>query len=262
MIAVIFNLCRVLCALGVLVFIANTPSTGATIGSHQPATCPPNITLYNSDWGGGPLKDGVDYSNLTSYDAACPNGVTINWLYPFAKPTTAGVYGYLLIAWDQYDNGQPGLPAGSKRVDAIQALTISYSLSYYNAIGEYDQLTEAYLRDATGAKKVEAGYITHYGPLVASFLAGDKQLGTFTDKYGVAWRAVQHVGPEAPYITFTAPTGVDRPTGTLDFLGAFRWLQTKGLVDPSWYYSGLALGVEPIRGGGWLRVTSVSVDYR
>jgi hypothetical protein len=153
------------------------------------------------------------------------------------------------------------------KVSDAKAINVDYALSYWNALGQWNCLIETYLRDSAGNKKLEIGFFAHVPTATAAWIASDnkdpnRSLGVYTDPKGLKWTAVKQDGGSSPYVTFSPVDGRDRPTASVDFLSAFRWLQTKAVVDPTWYYSGLALGVEPVSGGGWLRVTSITVDVR
>jgi hypothetical protein len=237
--------------------------TARTLGNREFYGAGP-WAAFNSPWG----SDGVDFDNLTNIDTATfPNGTVLNWQYPRAARPNGQPYGYDFVTHGQYDNGLPGLPVGSIKLANAKAITLDYALSYWNQLSQWNGLGETYFRDTAGNKKLEVGFFTHVPAATANWIATDnrnpkRSLGIYTDPKGVKWTAVLQDGGSSPYVTLSPPDGRDRPAGAIDFLAAARWLQGKGVVDPAWYYSGLALGAEPLSGGGWLRITSMSVDAR
>jgi hypothetical protein len=214
---------------------------------------------------GANLRVGTDYNDIQNLDGACGLGITY-WYWPLKTPGNAGVYAYDFMSDGQYDGGVPQKPVTPQQVATIQSLSLEYQLSYTNWLTQYNGLGETFLRsdpNDPNSKQIEVGFFTHTASSTNQWIQADKQLGTFVDSYGVAWQVVQHPGPTNtfPYVTLSNPTFGDRASGTLDFLGAIKWLQGKGLVNPSWWYTGLALGVEPITGSGWQRTLKFNVTY-
>jgi hypothetical protein len=244
---------------------AATPS----IGDRQNYTCD-SYLFYNSPWsiyvaGNTSNQEGVDYQDSTLLDGTCGQG-TIYWYWPRHPPVNVGVYGYDAESWGQYDGGVPKVQITPRQVGLINTLSVDYQQSYYNFKTTWNGLTEFYLLtnpSDPATKKIEVGFLTHTDPVTNTWNKNDPQLGIFTDASGLAWQAVQHVSGAGnfPYVTFSNPGLGDRPTGKLDVLGAIRWLQGKNLIQPTWWFTGIATGIEPITGAGWLRNLKFNVTY-
>jgi hypothetical protein len=233
----------------------------------QPYSCGPFI-VYNSPWStsfgtGLLLKQGTNYIDIATIFETCPNETVFEWYWPGTKPKNAGVYGYDAVSWGQYDGGTPETPITPRSLASLSAWSIDYSLDYRSS-GEWNQLSETFLRDETGAKRIEIGFVTHVPATTAAWIKADPQLGIFNDRFGRAWTAVRHVGPTGTfaYVTLSPPDNANRASGALDFLGAARWLQAKGLVNGAWMAQGLAVGIEPISGSGALYMHRLVVTYR
>jgi hypothetical protein len=209
------------------------------------------------------LKQGKDYIDVATIAATCPNETVFEWFWPTAKAKNAGVYGFDAISWGQYDGGTPETPITPRSLASLSVWSVAYSLDYVTS-GEWNQLSETYLRDTSGTKRLEMGFLTHIPATTVAWIKADAQLGAFTDRFGRAWKAVRHAGASAavPYVTFSPPDNANRTSGALDFLGAARWLQAKGLVSSAWMAQGLAVGVEPVTGSGKLYMHQMLVNYR
>ena len=129
------------------------------------------------------------------------------------------------------------------------------------ALGDANLLTEFYLRsdpNNSESKLIEVGWFLHAPPATAAFVRGAQQIGRFTDASGKAWQ----VARDEKYVMFLPADAQDVRTGTIDMRAALQWLQEKGVIKGDEWFTGVAIGVEPLRGRGQVQVDRWAVTYR
>jgi hypothetical protein len=233
--------------------------------SKQPYTAR-SYYAFVSPWGaeGNPVLGlwGRTADSIRIQPAAFPNKTRFKWRWPpFPPRSNVGVWGYNHIGYGFYDGGEPEVPVPPRRVNDIKALRQSTAWSGNFALGDSTVLTEFYLRSNprdSEAKLIEIGWLLHMAPETSAFVRGGRQLGIYADPAGRRWRAALN----QKYLTFSPADDRDVTTVDIDMLHALRWLQAKKLVKGDEWLTGLAIGVEPIKGIGSVELTRWTVDFR
>jgi hypothetical protein len=233
--------------------------------SKQPYSAGPHYAFV-SPWGAesnpllrlwGRRADGIRINPATF-----PNKTRFTWRWPpFPPKSDAGVWGYNHIGYGFYDGGQPESPVPPRRVSELKVLTQSLAWSGNFARGESTVLTEFYLRSnprESEAKLIEIGWLLHMSRESQAFVKGGRQLGAYVDPTGRHWRAALN----GTYLTFSPANDGDVTEARIDMLHALRWLQAKKLVRGDEWLTGLAIGVEPIKGIGSVDLARWAVEFR
>lgn len=205
----------------------------------------------------GRWADGIRVSSATF-----PNKTSFTWRWPpFAPTNNAGVWGYNHVGYGFYDGGQPETPVPPRRVSELKVLSQTLSWSGDFARGQTTVLTEFYLRSnprENEAKLIEIGWLLHMSLESQAFVRGGRQLGAYVDPTGRRWRAALN----DTYLTFSPVDGADVTDARIDMLHALRWLQARKLVTGKEWLTGLAIGVEPIKGIGRVDLARWTVEFR
>lgn len=225
-----------------------------------------HYTAFAQPWAGANdrwLKGWSAQADRISVDpAAFPANSEIGWLWPWApRGVAVGVWGYNFLSFGQYDGGSDEVAITPHRVRDIKQLRQSFDWSRSMSIGDGNVLTEFYLRSNPAdseSKLVEIGWFLHTPARTRNFVESGKQIGIFTDSQKRRWR----VSMDDTYCTLMPLDGQDVPSGTLDMLEAVRWLQGRGVVPADAWFTGVAIGVEPIWGVGTVQVKRWSVEYQ
>jgi hypothetical protein len=208
------------------------------------------------------LKRGVDFLDEISVQPdTFPANVEFTWHWPLTPPKGTGVYGYNALSFGSYDGGVPQLPITPRQVKDIGTLSETFSFEMARPAGDFNVLTEFFLMKSAGGEKVaEIGFFLRSAKSAIEFANAGQQLGTFTDATGRAWKVAVQPAPHGPYHMFI-PDG-DVLSGSIDFKAALDFLRGKGRLTGEEWFSGLAFGIEPVKGSGSLRVKSLSVAYK
>jgi hypothetical protein len=208
---------------------------------------------YVSPWGAGQALTGLWGSRADSIrvdPAKFPANSRIGWRWPpFGPPGELSIWGYDHLAFGDYDGGLPEQQVEPRRVSQIQRFEQAFRWKGSFEYGAATLLTEFYLRrDPADAdsKTLEIGWFLHAPEETRRFVAEGKQLGDYQDPSGRLWQVAQNKA----YLTFLRKDGKDTVSGKVDMLHALRWLEAKGLVKRNEWVTGLALGVEPMKGVG------------
>ena len=225
-----------------------------------------HYSAFAQPWAGADhwlLKHWAPQADRISVDlASFPANSEFGWLWPWApRGVAVGVWGYNFLSFGQYDGGSDAVAITPRRVRDIQQLRQSFEWSRSIPLGDANVLTEFYLRSDPAnseSKLIEIGWFLHTPTKTRDFVENGRQIGIFTDSQKRQWR----VSIDAKYCTLMPLGGGDVPNGTIDMLEAVRWLQTKNVVPADAWFTGVALGVEPLWGGGTVEVKRWTIDYK
>jgi hypothetical protein len=253
---------------GILLAFAAAPGADGRLqlGAKQPFL-KGSYLAYAQPWGGEQialLRWWSRRADTISVDAArFPANTTMSWRWPPFRPPNSdvGVWAYDLVAFGNYDDGEVEKPIPPRRIDAIRELRQRFAWRMTDGIGDANVLTEFYLRSnprQPDSKVLEIGWFLHVPEASAEFARKSRQIGVFTDPQRRRWR----VALEGTYCMIQPADGRDVATGELDMLAAVRWLKGKGLVKGDEWFTGIAIGAEPMSGVGSLHLDRWSVTYR
>ncbi|HEX7855806.1 MAG TPA: hypothetical protein VF503_19145 [Sphingobium sp.] len=219
----------------------------------------------------GPWSRYLDPSNKVLSDsilirkASFPRNTFMRWEFP-DHPATTGVYGYNYVAYGQYWNLKPPVTVEPRRLKDIKALTFQPSVRTAGDDADFNVLAEFFTTRKAGdidSRTAEIGWLLHAPPATWTYIRSGKQIGTYKDRYGARWLVASHKdGAAGLYIKFVPKDGSTRLHARVDALGSIRWLAAKGEIDPSFYFNGVAVGVEPLKGGGSATIDRFDVAYR
>ncbi|WP_066777266.1 hypothetical protein [Sphingomonas sp. CCH5-D11] len=191
-----------------------------------------------------------------------PANTTFHWRWP---PVSAGfgpgVWGYDAVMYGNYDGGEPERPLPQIRMRDLRELRQRFAWTMENRFGDGNVLTEFYLRSSTtdvNAKVIEVGWFLHMPASTRAFFERSAPVGVFVDAQKRRWM----VRMAEKFCMFAPEKSEDLRSGTLDMLPALEWLRQKGKISGDEWMSGLAIGVEPVRGLGSLSVDQWSVTMR
>ncbi len=221
---------------------------------------------YAQPWGGEEVawtRAWAPRADALAIDIArFPAGTSMNWRWPpFIAANGPGVWGYIQVSYGNYDGGPPEVPVPVRRVNAIRELKQAFSWRLESGLGDGNVLTEFYLRSSptdVNAKTLEIGWFLHAPDSTRKFVRTSRQIGVFTDRDGRRWQ----VALAEKFCMFLPEKDGDIRQGTLDMLPALAWLKAKGLVKGDEWFSGLAIGVEPVRGIGRYHLDRWQVSLR
>lgn len=198
------------------------------------------------------------WANLRTF----PANTRFNWAWPpYAPRNGPGVWGYHHLGYGNYDGGIPEKPVAPRQIRDIRVLTTAFGWTGDFRFGEATVLTEFYLRRDprdSESKRLEIGWFLHASPTTRRFVDAGRQLGTYVDPTGRQWRAAL----QDRFLTFSPADGRDVPAGVLDMRHALGWLTAKGFARPDDWFSGVAIGAEPIKGFGNVEITRWQVQFR
>lgn len=227
-----------------------------------------SFIAYSAPWStyfgaGTAMKRGTDYADEIALlqPAAFPAHVEFSWHWPLVPPKHTGVYGYNALSFGSYDGGVPETPVDPRQVKAIGALSTTFRYSLTHPIGDFNVLSEFFLTSKAGdGKTAEIGFLLRPAKSAIAFAGAGRQLGTFVDPAGRAWKVARQPAPHGPFHMFL-PDG-EVLEGTLDCKAALDFLRVRGCVTGEEWFNGLALGIEPVSGSGSMRVERFTVDFR
>lgn len=212
-----------------------------------------NFLAFVSPWGADNALTGLWGNRADSIrvdPGRFPGNSRISWRWPpFGPPGKLSIWGYDHLAFGDYDGGLPEQAVEPRRLSQIHRFEQAFRWNGNFEYGAATLLTEFYLRnDPVNAdnKILEIGWFLHAPEVTRKFVAEGKQIGDYRDPAGRVWQVARN---EA-YITFLRKDGRDTPEGRLDMFHALRWLAAKGAVEGDPWVTGLALGVEPMKGIG------------
>lgn len=247
-------------------FVASPDDDRVAFGAKQPFL-KGSYLAYAQPWGGEQitlLRWWSRRADTISVDPArFPDRSTMSWRWPPFRPpnSNVGVWAYNLIAFGNYDDGEVEKPIPPRRVRDIKVLRQRFAWRMTDSIGDANVLTEFYLRSdpkLPDSKVLEIGWFLHVPQASAEFARKARQIGVYTDPQKRRWR----VALEGEYLMLQPADGRDVTRGELDMLAALGWLRGKGLVKGDEWFTGAAIGAEPMSGVGSLHLDKWSVTYR
>lgn len=191
-----------------------------------------------------------------------PSHSRFSWRWPpFAPGSGISIWGYDHIAYGDYEGGDIENPVKPVRIRDLQAFHQEFAWDGTLSAGSANVLTEFYVRsDPTNpeAKVLEVGWLLHAPARTQRFVDEGQQLGTYKDADGRQWQAALN----DKYLTFVLHDNASLKSGRIDMKHALDWLVAKNLVSSDGWVTGLAFGVEPMKGYGSLELASWKADLR
>lgn len=256
-----------LAAFGIFVWATRPASgTGQIVLPAKTPFTKGSFFAFAQPWGGEMvtvLKPWAPHADSLVIDLdRFPQNTKIHWRWP---PVHAGfgpgVWGYNAVMFGNYDGGEPEQPVAPIRMRDLRELRQSFAWTIDTRLGDGNVLTEFYLRANTtdvNAKVIEVGWFFHMPKSSRDFFDRSALIGTFVDAQQRRWT----VRMAEDFCMIAPETPGDLRAGTLDMLPFLQWLRQKGKITGNEWMSGLALGVEPVRGLGSLSVDRWSVTMR
>ncbi len=254
-------------ALALVLWLAGPRPTGAQIVvPAKTAFTKGRYFAYAQPWGGEQVawtRPWARHADALAIDIPrFPANTTMNWRWPpFIASNGPGVWGYIQVSYGDYDGGPPEVPVPPRRVRDIRELKQAFAWRIDNDWGDANVLTEFYLRSSptdVNAKLLEIGWFLHAPASTRRFVERSRQVGVYTDPAGRRWR----VALADKFCMFLPEAEGDIRRGSLDMLAGLAWLQRKGLVRGDEWFSGLAIGAEPVRGIGRYHLEQWKVALR
>lgn len=200
------------------------------------------------------LIAGIDFRDtITIRRGQFPNNIIIRGRWPYPPDVSGYVAAYCFVSYGNYHTGVPDVPVVSQQVGNLTAFQHPYDWTLTGDANYVTVLNEFFLTYTEGDGNdiaAEIGLVLHASDEGGAFFDAAVEVGTFTDSVDRLWR-VKHLGPNPynkPFIIFLPYDGVDVHTGVADHKAMLEYLVGLGLVEPSWWINGVALGVE-IHGG-------------
>jgi hypothetical protein len=233
--------------------------------------------VYASPWCANydkTLVEGRDYSDTISYrtgDLATATNVQLSWRWPLVSSPKCGVRGYNHVAWGNYDSGSVRSPVAPRQVSSVADFTLTYEVEdaggYATGYNGYNGLGEFYLTKVAGdanTKAIEIGWYWNAPSATRAWAKSGRDLGTFKDRNKQSWKVAANVGGAAGlFVTFTPDNATGRKVkGDFDGKGAITYLTAAGVVQPTWWLNGAAIGVEPTGGVGTAVVRKFTVSVK
>ena len=249
-----------------LVWFARAGDDRLELGSREPFAKGP-YHAFAQPWGAQEsrlVRYWAPFADKIDVDAArFPNNTRFRFTWPLWRPSssTAGVWGYSMLSFGNYDGGEGETKIPPRRVFELLDLSQRFSWSSSMALGDANLLTEFYLRsdpNNSESKLIEIGWFLHAPRATAAFVRGAQQIGRFTDASGKAWQ----VARDEKYVMFLPADAQDVRTGMIDMRAALQWLQEKRVIGGDEWFTGVAIGVEPLRGRGQVQIDRWAVTYR
>jgi hypothetical protein len=219
-------------------------------------------------WTGNPTDDWVK-EGLSPTDKVftieigedAPNGAIITCQTPIT--TTGRVRGYPSIRHGTYENGVTEVTIKPRRIRDLSKMEYAFSLDYRSLIGgDANILFDSFLLTdpkSSKSKAFELGVI----PLPASDTRhhaqkNGKDMGTFYDRHGRGWLMSLFQKADGGLYLMPLPADGSFLAGEVDQLEMYRWAVGRGIITGDLWYTGTALGLEPIGGTTQMRIDNWS----
>lgn len=209
------------------------------------------------------------YTNTLLYPSAFPNGWNMTWImstaYAFDYPVPKGVYGYLGGRYCNYNNGTTN-PTGcvQRQINNVTTLSsqFNFALTGADLTDDFSVLHEMFLTNTQGNQNdhaLEVGVYLHPCAQTLIFHFGGSLVGSgnWTDSFGRLWT----VRRNGQFVTAVLGNGTDILSGQFDWVGYFAFLKAAGTITGSEWFNGMALGIEPHRNGGTMKLNSWVLVY-
>ena len=207
--------------------------------------------------------EGVDFvSNILVRPDNFPDQSIVTWRVPNKPPNKFGVYGYLHIAYGNYDHTPSETPVVPTQVSDIDRFTVSLGFSYTSGATSASVLNEFWLTSVLGdlKKKIfEIGLYAHTTKNTANYVYESKLVGSYTDVEGRPWTVRINDKLPIPFIMFM-PIDQRDVSGVIHWKEMLRYLVDKKILIGSEWINGVAVGPEPFAGSGGILFNSFSVS--
>lgn len=214
----------------------------------------------NDDWAQEKLAPGEKAFTIEVGPDA-PNGTVITCRTPIANK--GRVRGYPSIRHGVYENGTPQVAIKPRRIRDLTVMQYDFALDYRALIGgDANVLFDSFLlRDPKDSKSkaFELGVIPL--PALGTPLHAQKNgedMGTFYDRFGRAWRMSMFRKADGGLYLMPLPVYGSFLAGEIDPLEMYRWAIGRGIITGDLWYTGMALGLEPIGGTTQMRIDNWS----
>ena len=209
--------------------------------------------------------ENVDFvSSIEVNRSTFPGQSVIRWRVPDKASPTAGIYGYLQLSYGSFSGSVVPERVQPARVRDIDVLTLEVDFdrsgdSGFNILNETFLLLDPHDPSST---LLEVGVFMQLSKSGEVYFSQAQQLGRFTDAAGRVWKvAVDPAAPQAPFVMFQ-PVEAWGERGSIDWKELLEFVRRSGLADGSEWFTGIALGVEPVAGAGKLSVKEFHVTYK
>lgn len=194
--------------------------------------------------------EGVDFESSIVLDpVSFPSNSLVQWRVP-DHPSTSGVYGYLHLAFGNYEGGSPQTPVVPVRVAEIEELTLTLDFVFEGdaATGVLSDMWLTSQASDHEAKVFEVGILVRTSAAGERFVRGNRQLGRFTDPDRRSWVVAIKDGA-VPFITFM-PADLDDVVRLVHWDDMLHHLVSEDIITGREWVNGLAVGPEPYTGAG------------
>lgn len=209
--------------------------------------------------------EGADFiSTMTLDKSTFPHGSIIDWSVPNTAQLETGVYGYLQLAFGNYHGSRVPQRVQPAQVNAIEQLDVSLSYTY-GGDNRFNLLNELYLlSDPTDADAIiyEVGIFARASSEMVRYFEISEQIGTYRDEQGREWKVAKRTSDQGGYFIMLIPLDNRDVIGSFNWIGVFDYLEAKGLLDGTEWFTGMAAGVEPVAGTGRVHIGVFAVHYR
>ncbi len=216
--------------------------------------------VLNNAWGAGALKENTDFSINSSYNKNdITAGATFNWSFPLVTESYPAIRAYPEVIF-----GPAPMGGGQKvtdtagvfpiKVDALDALTIDYDVSFQGNTGGFNVAYDIWFTDKAGGARdtvtTELMIWVHKG----DFDAMGKLVGTY--KEGDATAKIYASGDSYIAVVFDQ----DRPKGQIDLVAVIDKLESLNLMSSQEYLASIELGAEVVSGSGSLKINNLDFN--
>ena len=196
--------------------------------------------------------EGQDFiSSVVVRPDSFPKQSAMNWRVPDALAAT-GVYGYLHLAYGNYDHTPVETPIAPIQISKLNQFTVNFDFEY--VVGPYSGsvLQEFWLTSAPGnldSKVFEIGLYARSTPDTIRYFKQAKLVGKYTDARERKWHI--HINNKmTPAFVMFLPTDEGDVVGAINWKDFLQYLIEKNVLTGNEWLNGLALGVEPAKGAG------------
>lgn len=214
--------------------------------------------------------------SLTVCPHTFPAGARIDWSWPDRADESAK--GWNAVDFGDYLNTHPPEPVRPARIDAIERLTVGTAMTYRAQPESANATIDLFLyRTPTSGIPDMACEIQIYLHAPAStrrFIDRLEPLGTYVPPAaeggsGLRWTAALQASNffRTPYFLFYPADGSDHLALDFDLKALLDWLRAPNAVTGrrhltgAEFFTGLGVGIEPIKGKGSAVIERLAVDY-
>ncbi len=197
--------------------------------------------------------EGQDFiSSIVVRPDSFPRQSAMKWRVPDALAAKSGVYGYLHLAYGNYDHTPVERPIAPVRISGLKQFTVNFDFQYVSGPSSGSVLLEFWLTSAPGnldSKVFETGLFAHSTPETIRYFKKTKLIGKYTDALQREW--LVHINNKmSPAFVMFLPTDEGNVVGAINWKDFLHYLVEKNILTGNEWLNGLALGVEPAKGAG------------